>query len=196
MRGVAEPERRGVVLRVAAGRRPCRSARRRRSRARCRRRGRMRSPVSPSRRKCTDGVVGEASTPSSRVSAECAISGVQVGRRPPAARWPARSSPRRRCAGSAAGRRPRAWCSTPYSTPCRRGAPRSNSPAGSPRRAARHSLVILLPTEMHQVALAAGQPDADPEPLVVLLVDDHVVVGRGADQVPPAPGTAARPRRR
>ncbi len=39
----------------------------------------------------------------------------------------------------------------------------------------------------HQVALAAGQADADPEPLVGLLEHDHVARGRGADQVPPDP---------
>ncbi len=39
----------------------------------------------------------------------------------------------------------------------------------------------------HQVALASGQVDADPELAVVLLVDDHVLAGRRAEQMAPDP---------
>ena len=38
-----------------------------------------------------------------------------------------------------------------------------------------------------QVALAAGEPHADPEPLVGFLVHDHVVIRRGADHMPQHP---------
>ena len=150
--------------------------------------------VSPSRRSETTTWSANASTPAAG-SPGCvrrsAVVHVAGGSRP-AAPSPARSPRRRRCAGS--GSRSPAACSTSYSTPSRRGATTRGSPSGRPRPSSQHLAGDLAADADHDELLAAGQPDAHPEPLVGLLVAPRRR-RRGVPTRAARPGRAARRRR-
>ena len=82
--------------------------------------------------------------------------------------------------------------STSYSTPSRRGRQHPPLPLGVVGVEHVHLGGRLRPQPQHEPALVAAGGHAHPEPLVVLLVHQHVVGGVAADPVPPqlvrAPG--------
>ena len=64
------------------------------------------------------------------------------------------------------------WCSIEYSTPCRRGAIEAGLGGRVVGRDDPHLAGDLAVRVDDDELLGPGQPDADPEPLVALLVDE------------------------